>query len=149
MIGFNINKLPQGVPEIDDYASLIRKLFFLEVESFSSTFLKTHAKALENYRVCADPFHQWSRQWEYSFTYSYIQEYFSDKLHTDGIQILDAGSGCTFFAYYLICKLSKCKAYCCDYDSSLAQNVGHSLYRPLYGKATITVDAVKVVPVNK
>ena len=63
MISFNVNTLPQGIPKIDDYKKLLKTDLFLEMESFSNTFLKTHAKALKNYRVVTDPFHQWSRQW--------------------------------------------------------------------------------------
>ena len=121
MISFNVNTLPQGIPKIDDYKKLLKTDLFLEMESFSNTFLKTHAKALKNYRVVTDPFHQWSRQWEYPFTYFYVQQYLNNKIHTDEIRILDAGSGCTFFPYYLDYKYSNCRIYCCDYNSSLAQ----------------------------
>jgi len=31
----------------------------------------------------------------------------------------------------------------------VSSTVGYSMYHPVYGKAAITVDAVKVVPVNK
>ena len=120
MISFNLNTLPQGIPKIDDYMSLLKSDLFLDMGSFSNTFLKTNAKALKHYHVVADPFHQWSRQWKYSFTYSYIQQYFSDKIHTDESRILDARSGCTFFPYYLDYKHSNCRLYCCDYNSSLA-----------------------------
>lgn len=121
MINFNLNTSPQGIPKIDDYKKLLKTDLFLEMESFSNTFLKTHAKALKNYRVVADPFHQWSRQWEYPFTYSYIKEHLKEKLNTSEIRILDAGSGCTFFPYYLDYKHSNCRICCCDYDSFLAQ----------------------------
>ena len=95
------------------------------MESFSNNFLKTHAKTLKNYgrRWVTDPFHQWSRQWEYPFTYSYIQQHIVSNgkfTHADDeIRILDAGSGCTFFPYYLSYKYANCRLCCCDYDSSL------------------------------
>jgi len=37
----------------------------------------------------------------------------------DKIEILDAGSGFTFFPYYISHKHVNCNAYCCDYDHSL------------------------------
>jgi len=61
-----------------------------------------------------------------SIAYSYIQQFIStSKLYTDHkIRILDAGSGCTFFPYYLSYKHPNCVVHCCDYDSSLASIFG-------------------------
>ena len=122
---FNSEALPPGIPSISDYKKLLKTDLFLEMESFSNVFLKTHAKTLKNYgrRWVTDPFHQWSRQWEYPFAYSYIQQHIVSNskfiLADDEIRILDAGSGCTFFPYYLSYKYPNCRLYCCDYDSSL------------------------------
>mgnify|MGYP003681897678 CR=1 FL=1 len=124
MINFSSNVLPQGIPLIVDYTNLTKTSLFLEMESFSNNFLKTHAKALKKYRWVADPFHQWSRQWEYPFAYSYIRQFITSTSKfipiDDEIRILDAGSGCTFFPYYLSYKHPNCRVYCCDHDSSLA-----------------------------
>jgi ubiquinone/menaquinone biosynthesis C-methylase UbiE len=37
----------------------------------------------------------------------------------DKVNILDAGSGFTFFPYYISYKHANCNVYCCDYDYSL------------------------------
>ena len=126
MISFNSTVLPIGIPLVKQYKNLLKTDLFLEMESFSSTFLENHWKTLKNYRRrwVADPFHQWSRQWEYPFVYSYIQQYVisnNNYIHAgDKIRILDAGSGCTFFPYYLSYKIPNCKVYCCDNDPSLS-----------------------------
>jgi len=123
MTNLNSSSLPQGIPLVSEYQNLLKTDLFLEMESFSNNFLKTHAKALKNYSWVADPFHQWSRQWEYPFAYSHIQQNIASNSEfiqrSSRIRILDAGSGCTFFPYYVRYKHANCRVYCCDYDSSL------------------------------
>lgn len=113
---FNSNVLPQGIPLLTDYMSLINTDLFLEMELFSNSFIKSH-------RCKHDPFHQWSRRWEYPFAYSYIRWYVNSNVRfmrsNDKVEILDAGSGFTFFPYYISYKHSNCNVYCCDYDRSL------------------------------
>jgi ubiquinone/menaquinone biosynthesis C-methylase UbiE len=125
MTSSNSKVLPIGIPLVRDYKNLLKTDLFLEMESFSNTFLENHWKTLKYYRHrwVSDPFHQWSRQWEYPFAYSYIQQHIissSNFTHYDEIRILDAGSGCTFFPYYLVYKHPNSRVYCCDYDHSLA-----------------------------
>jgi len=120
---FDLCPLPQGFPSVTDYKRLVRTSLFLEMESFSNTFVRTQAKALRSCRWILDPFHQWSRQWEYPFAYSYIHRFLSRSnlaRVSREIRILDAGSGCTFFPYYLTHRHPDCIIYCCDCDSSLA-----------------------------
>jgi ubiquinone/menaquinone biosynthesis C-methylase UbiE len=113
--------LPQGVPSTNVYKNLLKASFFREMESFSNVFLSANSKKLKGYSShwVADPFHQWSRQWEYPFTYSHIQG-FPPVQRKEEVRILDAGSGCTFFPYYLSHKLPNCHVFCCDKDSILA-----------------------------
>lgn len=115
--------LSQGIPLISDYNELLRTNLFRNIEIFSNNFLSDHVKVLKNYRWSIDPLHQWSRQWEYPFTYSYIRHFISSNnksmYSNEKFNILDAGSGCTFFPYYISYKHSNCKIYCCDNDYSL------------------------------
>jgi len=116
MTKFNSDMLPQGIPLLRDYLSLLKTGLFLEIESFSNSFVKYHC--------CKhDPFHQWSRRWEYPFAYSHIRRYIASNdrfmQSKDTVKILDAGSGFTFFPYYISHKHANCNVYCCDYDYSL------------------------------
>jgi 2-polyprenyl-3-methyl-5-hydroxy-6-metoxy-1,4-benzoquinol methylase len=122
MTKINSNILPQGIPPISDYTELLKTDLFLEMESFSNAFIKAHAKALREYPWEADPFHQWSRQWEYPFAYLYIQQYvqLAYVIHTNyKFRILDAGSGCTFFPYFLSYRIPNSIIHCCDNDYRL------------------------------
>jgi ubiquinone/menaquinone biosynthesis C-methylase UbiE len=89
------------------------------MESFSNAFVAKYVKAMKKYRDkwTEDSLHLWSRQWEYPFVFSYIQELVNK--HEKKARILDAGSGCTFFPYYLTQKFSECTVNCCDNDPSL------------------------------
>lgn len=113
--------LEQGIPLIDNYQKLANDGLFLEMERFSNDFIGRFASALKAYNWVSDPFHQWSRQWEYPFAYSYLEEYIGDKLK-GAMNILDAGSGITFFPYYIISAFNNSsKLICLDSDGSLQQ----------------------------
>jgi ubiquinone/menaquinone biosynthesis C-methylase UbiE len=111
--------LPQGIPSIDAYQNLLRTSLFCEMESFSNAFVAKYAKAMKKYsdKWTDDSLHLWSRQWEYPFVFSHIQKLLNE--NKEKARILDAGSGCTFFSYYLTQKFNQCKVNCCDNDPSL------------------------------
>lgn len=90
------------------------------MEIFSNRFLIQNKRALKDYskKWVSDPLHQWSRQYEYPFVYSHVQNYVHQQ-RTSDIRILDAGSGVTFFPYYLSSLSPSVKVDCCDYDISL------------------------------
>lgn len=117
-------KLPSGIPTIESYNELLKSLLFLKMERFSNQFLELNKHALTEYsrKWVSDPLHQWSRQWEYPFVYTKIQEFIDDKKSSD-IKILDAGSGITFFPYYLTSTLAHVKVDCCDIDASLLKSI--------------------------
>ena len=106
------------------------------MESFSDNFLKEFALQLKNYRWVTDPFHQWSRQWEYPFTYSLIRDFINENPDNDKFVVLDAGSGATFFPYYISAALkSRLKVVCCDYDVPL-----RSIFTAINSKMQTTVE---------
>jgi len=109
--------LYQGLPTTESYKKLMKSSLFFSMELFSNQFLKINRTALKTYckKWVSDPFHQWSRQYEYPFVYSYIQKYMMDN-HRFDCKILDAGSGVTFFPYYLSSTSPNVKVHCCDYD---------------------------------
>ena len=127
--------LKQGIPLISSYQELTREELFLSMERFSDDFIGRFAPALSKYNWVADPFHQWSRQWEYPFVYSHLEEYVDN--HPDGlINILDAGSGITFFPYYVASTFGdhvRLNSY--DIDNSLPQ-----MYREVNSEIENPVD---------
>lgn len=126
--------LYSGLPKIPDYQRLLQSDLFKSMEDFSGSFLQSQSEYLRGYqgKWVADPLHQWSRQWEYPFVFSRISEYARNaepRLH-----ILDAGSGITFFPFFLASRFSNSAISCCDYDQSLG-DVYSRLNRRLSGRA--------------
>lgn len=81
------------------------------METFSDAFLARHRAHLLYYglRWTHDPLHDPTRQWEYPFTLERLRA-------AEPMRVLDAGSGVTFFPYYLQNELEGCRVTCCDYD---------------------------------
>jgi len=114
--------LLEGIPSIEVYKKLLKTGLFTEMEAFSNAFVTKYAKAMKGYsnRWTADSFHLWSREWEYPFVFSYIQKFVSE--YSGRLKVLDAGSGCTFFPYYITHVFPNCQIYCIDNDMSLFSN---------------------------
>ncbi|MGH8751331.1 MAG: class I SAM-dependent methyltransferase [Burkholderiales bacterium] len=107
------------------------------MESFSDDFVRSQSEYLKSYRKkwVADPLHQWSRQWEYPFVFSRISEYAGNPDRQ--LNILDAGSGVTFFPYFLASRFSNAELSCYDHDRSL-----EAVYSGLNGRVQQTAKFV-------
>lgn len=111
--------LPTGIPPSEAYRGLVSSDYFRTMEQFSDRFLRDYADPLRDYAAkwVADPLHQWSRQWEYPFVDQAIAEFGNAGLP---LSILDAGSGATFFPFYVQQSHAPAHVTCCDYDGTLA-----------------------------
>lgn len=137
--------LYSGLPKIPDYQRLLQSDLFKSMEDFSGGFLQSQSEYLRGYqgKWVTDPLHQWSRQWEYPFVFSRISEYARNagpRLH-----ILDAGSGITFFPFFLSSCFSNSAISCCDYDRSLG-DVYSRLNRSLSGRVQFTPGDLRHLP---
>jgi 2-polyprenyl-3-methyl-5-hydroxy-6-metoxy-1,4-benzoquinol methylase len=133
---------PEGVPTTQQYESLLASEEFKIIEKFSNSFLDANAAYLSDYakKWVKDPLHQWSRQWEYLFVFDKCIESFrldsnSCEPKTKTLNILDAGSGITFFPYFLKNQFAFADLYCCDYDSSL-----EDVYQIINGNTKVKVN---------
>lgn len=110
----------QGAVRISDYKALLQSELFLDMEKFSNNFVARNAQVLAGYgrKWVADPLHQWSRQWEYPFVFSEIEKYAT--AHSGRpIKVFDAGSGMTFFPYFIEESVREASLTCCDTDGTL------------------------------
>lgn len=113
--------LKAGIPNTGDYKHLLETPFFRTMEAFSDAFLQKNSFLKDHYKWVDDPLHQWSRQWEYSFVYRSIKEYAAiQTVSHSPIKVLDAGSGVTFFPYYMENSIGDFDITCCDSDAGLA-----------------------------
>lgn len=113
-------KLHQGLVKISDYKVLLESEPFSRIEKFSNNFISQNRETLSAYcrRWVIDPLHQWSRQWEYPFVFWEIEKYAASHRGRP-IEILDAGSGITFFPYFLKQTINSAALTCCDTDAAL------------------------------
>jgi SAM-dependent methyltransferase len=110
----------EGIPTVSAYDALCSSPLFGRLEQFSGSFLKCNKSNLLGYRQkwVRDPLHQWSRQWEYPFTFRQIENYLQ-KTGTPNPMIVDAGSGVTFFPFYVAKEFPQSRVVCLDSDESL------------------------------
>lgn len=110
-------QLHDNIPSYHDYQQLLNTEMFKDMENYSNQYLLKNQRILKSYKVrwVPDPLHQWSRQWEYPYVYSKIEKLIQSY---ETATVLDAGSGVTFFPYYILSKFPKTKLHCCDYDTS-------------------------------
>jgi ubiquinone/menaquinone biosynthesis C-methylase UbiE len=147
---FDIN-----IPSIDKYSLLVESNYFKKFLSFSDDFLKRNSSHLYSYfgKWGKDPLNQWSRKWEYPFTFYQITKAFDSTGNTSEIdindetlnsnadkskdtsnfKILDAGSGITFFPYFLQNNFSNAQVIAFDYDNS---------YTPIFKEINIQETSV-------
>jgi SAM-dependent methyltransferase len=110
-----------GLIKKDDYIRVIKSGVFAELENYSNGFTQLQKELFPEFskKWVKDSFHQWSRQYEYPFVADSIEK------HTKKSgNVLDAGSGITFFPYYLEQKHPGINIECCDYDPNLAAQFG-------------------------
>lgn len=105
----------------DDVDKVICDDNFKEMEHFSKIFLDNNKSIYQKYSLkwLSDPLHQWSRILEYPFVFENITEHYQKNEKPD-FKILDAGSGFTFFPFYIKEKIQSVAMQCCDYDAKLA-----------------------------
>ena len=111
-------QLRSGVPLISDLDQLKSDPYYAQITGYSRDFLARHADALSGYgRLWGqDPFKLWSRRWEYPFAAQKTIEY--GKSHLGPFKIIDAGSGVTFFPYFVCDHLPEARMICIDSNPS-------------------------------
>ncbi|HVT88984.1 MAG TPA: class I SAM-dependent methyltransferase [Tepidisphaeraceae bacterium] len=116
-------RLPDGIPSLKDLGLLKNTDFYRQHVDFNRQFIERHQKAMAGYgrHWGLDPFKLWSRRWEYPYVAQRLLEFKPAK-------VLDAGSGVTYFPYFIIENLPQTQFICCDYDPSYApmfQRINH------------------------
>ncbi len=111
--------LRAGVPLLSDVHRLLEGALYRELVSYNEAFLSCHRSLLRRcaWRWRGNPMQHWSRRWEYPFVAQRIEEFASQRLGSP-LQILDTGSGVTYFPYFLSNRLRGIKVTCCDRYSS-------------------------------
>jgi SAM-dependent methyltransferase len=116
-----VSEFRQGSVQTAAYEALLRSPVFGGFERDVAEFLRINEKLLEPYarRWVRDPLHQWSRAWEYPFAEHWLRRHLEGR--PGPAQVLDAGSGITFFPYLLAATHPHVHVHCLDQDRYLAE----------------------------
>jgi SAM-dependent methyltransferase len=149
-------QLRTGIPPIAAVDQLQRDDLYRTHVEYNRAFLARHGQALAGYgrHWGRDPFQLWSRRWEYPFAAQHTID-FARQQPAGRMRVLDAGSGVTYFPYFLCDQLSDAEVVCVDSDSSypqmfaaINQNAGHqrvSFVEGMLQKLPLERDAVDAV----
>lgn len=112
-------QLRSGIPLISEVDALVKEDEFRRHLESNQRFLEAHAPAMRSYgyRWGEDPLKLWSRRWEYPFVAQKVLAFAAENAGKP-LSILDAGSGVTYFDYYLCDLIPQAAVVCCDYDPS-------------------------------
>ena len=90
--------------------------------SYDSDFVARYGREIcgAATRWASQPMLQWSRRWEYPYAFERLEEF--ARRQGKPLAILDAGSGVTFFPYYLCSRLPGTRVTCCDGNSKYASS---------------------------
>ncbi len=111
--------LSSGIPRVSEYQELDKEPEFTRLLDYSRRF-RAEVEArdvfsrLYGLKWVEDPFLQWSRRWEYVYVLQRLEEWWKHK--TQALDIADAGSGFTFFPFYLQKLRSDTRICCIDAD---------------------------------
>lgn len=127
----------QGFISKDEYESLFESSSFKMLESYSNTFLHTNISDLKPFakKWVVDSFHQAGRIWEYPFVFEEISQIIQAKGKNTPLNILDAGSGITFFPYFIKNHFPNVNATCVDIDPILEK-----LFAKINGNMNVQID---------
>lgn len=117
-------QLPSGIPRIQDVDELVKTDLYRRHTDSNREFLRRHTPALQRYgkQWGLDPFKLWSRRWEYPFAAQRVINFAERRQNSsESLRILDAGSGVTYFPYYICDNLPQAAVVCCDYNPSYRQ----------------------------
>ena len=94
---------------------------YAELRTSSREFLRrnpdsTVSSTLYGLKWVRDPFSQWSRKWEYLYAFQRLEQW-KEKYPRDAV-IVDAGSGFTFFPFFIQQHFPLTRVLCIDADST-------------------------------
>lgn len=118
--------LKSGIPGISEYLELDRNRDYQQLLSSSRQFRKEVEtrevfSRLYSIKWVKDPFLQWSRRWEYVYVLQRLRSWWQD--HPQALDVADAGSGFTFFPFYLRQLNPLARINCVDADATVGRAI--------------------------
>lgn len=111
--------LSSGIPGKEEYLRLEAEPMYGKLLESSREFeqqCQVGSKSAVDYsnKWVTDPFQQWSRRWEYVYVAQRLSEWLAERPGPQ--RVVDAGSGFTFFPFYLLQAHDRLNIDCFDFD---------------------------------
>ena len=110
-------RLRSGIPLLEEVNELALDELYRQMRSADDMFVDKYGRLVHQatFRWVCRPMRQWSRRWEYPYVAQRVFD-LAAKRGARPLKILDAGSGATFFPYYICDGLPDSEVICCDSD---------------------------------
>ncbi len=104
---------------------------------FNRAFLEKNDAAMSQYGKlwAKDTFRLWSRRWEYPYVAQQVIEFAKPQAADQPVCVLDAGSGVTYFPYFLRREIPRSEITCFDSNNT---------YHPMFAAVNSTMGESKV-----
>src|SRR3954465_14789944 len=129
--------LRSGIPLLTELDAHLSSDEYRRHVDFNRAFQEKNDAAMSQYGKlwAKDTFRLWSRRWEYPFVAQRVIE-FAQAQNNDGpFRLLDAGSGVTYFPYFIRAEIPKSEITCFDSNAS---------YHPMFAAVNATMAESKV-----
>ncbi len=127
--------LRTGIPLLSELHAHLKGDEYARHVAFNRAFLAKNDAAMERYGKlwAKDTFRLWSRRWEYPFVAQRVIAHANERADkTASYRVLDAGSGVTYFPYYLCEQIGPgCDVTCFDYNTSY-----HPMFEQIHSNPT-------------
>jgi len=132
--------LRTGIPLLTELDAHLSSDEYRRHVEFNRSFLEKNDAAMSQYGKlwAKDTFRLWSRRWEYPFVTQRVIEFAQQQQQQQGdgpFRLLDAGSGVTYFPYFVRAALPQAEITCFDSNDS---------YPPMFAAVNQTMDETKV-----
>src|SRR5688572_24866562 len=130
-------QLRTGIPRLTELDQHLASDDYKRHVEFNRSFLDTNDAAMSQYGKlwAKDTFRLWSRRWEYPYVAQRVIQ-FAEQQQSDGpFRLLDAGSGVTYFPYFIRKEIPRSEITCFDSNAS---------YHPMFAAVNERMAETKV-----
>jgi SAM-dependent methyltransferase len=129
--------LRTGIPLLAELDAHLKSADYQRHVEFNRAFLEKNDAAMSQYGKlwAKDTFRLWSRRWEYPFVTQRVIQFAQQQNSDSALRVLDAGSGVTFFPYYLRKEIPRSEITCFDSNNT---------YHPMFAAVNNTMGETRV-----
>ncbi|MEA2734400.1 MAG: hypothetical protein QOE14_851 [Humisphaera sp.] len=112
--------LRTGIPLLSELEAHLKSEEYNRHVEFNRAFLERNDAAMNQYGKlwAKDTFRLWSRRWEYPFVAQRVIQFAQQQRSIGAFRLLDAGSGVTYFPYYIRKEVPRSEITCFDSNKS-------------------------------